>query len=144
MMNRFEEAHKQLTQIVPNVQIPTKQPLRLEAAQQRILHALDQTIFAAQQRRQRSGITITTRPIVPLDNGIHAIAQLMLNVGRSDFGPMQTRTASPRRRTAGLHQFLAVDRSRYELTDEQTLGGAIVDAAAQPSAARKSGCKNIK
>lgn len=131
-----------LTEIIPDVQIPSEQTLRLESTQKRILHALDQPLFAAQQIRQRTGVPLAARPIMPLNDRVHTIAQLMLNVRRPDFRAIDARTAGARWRPACLDQLLGIDGARNELADEKPLGGAVVDAAAQPSTAGESCFKN--
>lgn len=107
-----------LTEIIPNVQISSEQSLRFEAAQKSVFHAFNEPVFAAQKIRQRTGVTLTARSIVPFNDGIYAIAQLMLYVGRSNFGSMYAWTSGTRWRSARFNQFLAVDGARHELADQ--------------------------
>lgn len=75
---------------------------------------------------------------MPFNDGVHTIAQLMLNVRGPDFRSIYAGTSGTRRRPACFDQFLGVNGARNQLTDEQTFGWAVVDATAQPTAAGES------
>lgn len=75
---------------------------------------------------------------MPFDNCIHAIAEHVLYIRRSNFGTMNAWTACPRWCTARFNQLLTINCTRQQLTDEQTFGGSIVDTTTQPSATRES------
>jgi len=69
-----------LTEIVPDVQISSKESRRPEAAEEDLLQTLDQTIVPAQQVGQGAHIPIPAGLIMPFDQHVDAVAQLVLNL----------------------------------------------------------------
>lgn len=67
----------------------------------------------------------------------------MLNVRRTNLGPMDAGTAGSRGRPTRLDQLLGIDGARNQLADEQAFSGPIVNAASEPAAAGESSAEKV-